>query len=43
MKLLSVSPQDGTSQDLKAMVQDMVKSSLTQLGSVSLDLCLDRH
>ena len=27
-----VSSQDGTSQEVKAMVQDMVKSSLKQLG-----------
>ena len=27
-------PQKGTNQDVKAMVQDMVKSTLTQLGEV---------
>ena len=30
------SPQKGTSQDVKAMVQDMVKSFLTQLGGLFL-------
>ena len=35
MKPLPASPQDGTSHDVKAMVQDMVKSSLTQLAGYS--------
>ena len=34
VKPLPAGPQDGTSQDVKAMVQDMVKSSLTQLGII---------
>ena len=38
---LNASPQDGTMQDLKAVVQDMVRSSLTQPRFVSLDL--DTH
>ena len=34
VKPLPASPQDRTSQDVKAMVQDMVKSSQTQLGVI---------
>ena len=37
MPFPATSPQDGTSQDVKAMVQDMVKSSLTQLGVIPQD------
>ena len=35
VKPLPASPQDGTNQDVKAMVQDLVKSSLTQLEVIS--------
>ena len=34
VKTLPASPQDGTGQDVKAMVQDMVNSSLPQLGVI---------
>ena len=32
--LFPTSPQDGTSQDMKAMAQDMIRSSLTQFGVI---------
>ena len=32
------SPQDGTSQDVKAIVQEMVNSSLTELGVIPQDI-----
>ena len=33
-----ISIQDGTSQDVKAIVQEMVKSSLTELGVIPQDI-----